>query len=114
MNRVILTGRLTRDVELRYTAQGMAVANFTLAVDRVKKDDERKADFPRVTVFGKTAENVERYLSKGSLVGIEGSITTGQYTDKNGSVIYTTDVIADRVEFLEKRRTDEQAGGIDF
>ena len=80
----------------------MAVATFTLAIDRpVKAGKEKEADFPRVTAFGKTAENCEKYLAKGRMVAVQGSIQTGSYEDKDGKRVYTTDVIANRVEFLE-------------
>lgn len=116
MNSVILIGRLTRDPEISYIPQSnMAVAKFILAVDRpVKQGQEKKADFPRVTVFGRQAENCERFLSKGSRAGIEGRIQTGSYRDKNGQTVYTTDVIASRVEFLEfghKSDVNEQRQG---
>lgn len=103
MNSVVLIGRLVRDPEVRYTAATqMAVANFTLAVNRPKRQDaEQQADFPRVTVFGRQAENCERYLAKGLLVGIQGRLQTGSYQDRDGITRYTTDVIADRVEFLQ-------------
>lgn len=102
MNNVILIGRLTRDPELRYTTSQMAVATFTLAIDRpVKAGKEKEADFPRVTAFGKTAENCEKYLAKGRMVAVQGSLQTGSYTNKDGATVYTTDVIANRVEFLE-------------
>ena len=102
MNQVILIGRLTKDPEVRYAAATQtAVATFTLAVDRpVKSGEEKKTDFPRITVFGKQAENCEKYLAKGRLVGIQGRIQTGSYTNKDGATVYTTDVVADRVEFL--------------
>ena len=102
MNSVVLIGRLTRDPEVRYTAETQtAVCTFTVAVDRpARSGEEKKADFPRITVFGKQAENCERFLKKGRLVGIQGRIRTGKY-DKNGQTVYTTDVYADRVEFLE-------------
>ena len=101
MNSVILIGRLTRDPEVRYTAgTQMAVATFTLAVDRIGAK-EKTTDFPRVTVFGKQAENCERFLKKGRLCGIQGRLQTGSYTNKDGSTVYTTDVVADRVQFLE-------------
>ncbi|MBO4235701.1 MAG: single-stranded DNA-binding protein [Firmicutes bacterium] len=103
MNSVILIGRLTRDPELRYTnGSQMAIAKFSLAVDRpVRQGEERKADFPRITVFGKQAENCEKYLTKGRMVCVQGRIQTGSYQDKDGKTVYTTDVVADRVEFLE-------------
>ena len=103
MNNVILIGRLTRDPELRYTSgTQMAVASFTVAIDRpVRAGGEKQTDFPRVTVFGKQAENCEKYLTKGRLVGVQGRLQTGSYTNKDGATVYTTDVVADRVEFLE-------------
>lgn len=102
MNSVVLIGRLTRDPEIRYTAgTQMAVATFTLAIDRpVRAGGEKQTDFPRVTVFGKAAENCERFLKKGRLCGVQGRLQTGSYT-KDGFTVYTTDVVADRVEFLE-------------
>ena len=102
MNSVQLIGRLTKDPEMRYTAGQMAVCNFTIAIDRpTKQGEEKKTDYPRVTVFGKQAENCDRFLKKGRLVGVQGRLTTGSYQDKNGNTVYTTDVTADRVEFLE-------------
>lgn len=103
MNSVVLIGRLTRDPEVRYTSGTQtAVCTFTVAIDRpVKKDEKKQADFPRVICFGKQAENCERFLAKGRLVGVQGRIQTGSYTNKDGATVYTTDVVADRVEFLE-------------
>ena len=103
MNSVVLIGRLTRDPELRYTSgTQMAVATFTVAIDRpVRAGGEKQTDFPRVTVFGKQAENCEKFLAKGRLVGVQGRLQTGSYTNKDGATVYTTDVVADRVEFLE-------------
>ncbi|WP_312093422.1 single-stranded DNA-binding protein [Aminipila sp.] len=100
MNNIVLIGRLTKDPEVRYIAETqMAVATFTLAVNRPGKD--KGADFPRITVFGKQAENCERFLTKGRLVGIQGRIQTGSYKNKDGVTVYTTDVVANNVEFLE-------------
>ena len=103
MNSVVLIGRLTKDPEVRYTSESqMAVATFTLAIDRPKqKDKDKQTDFPRVTAFGKTAENCERFLAKGRLVAVQGRIQTGKYDNKEGVTVFTTDVIADRVQFLE-------------
>ena len=102
MNNVVLIGRLTKDPEVRYTESQLAVATFTLAIDRQQKEGkEKQADFPRVTAFGKTAELCERFLAKGRLVGIQGRLQTGSYKNKEGVTIYTTDVVADRVQFLE-------------
>lgn len=103
MNSVVLIGRLTRDPEVRYTpSTQMAVGTFTLAIDRpMAKGKEKQTDFPRVTVFGKQAENCERFLTKGRLVGVQGRIQTGSYKNKDGITVYTTDVVANNVEFLE-------------
>ena len=103
MNSVVLIGRLTRDPEVRYTAgTQMAVCRFSIAIDRPpRQNGEKQTDFPRVTVFGKQAENCERFLAKGRLVGVQGRLQTGSYTNKDGATVYTTDVVADRVEFLE-------------
>ena len=103
MNSVVLIGRLTRDPETRYTSGSqMAVCSFTIAIDRVtRQGEEKKTDFPRITVCGKQAENCDRFLKKGRLVGVQGRLQTGSYTNKDGATVYTTDVVADRVEFLE-------------
>ena len=103
MNQVFLTGRLTKDPETRYTSGSqIAVCTFTLAVDRpTKQGEEKKADFPRITVFGRQAENCEKYLSKGKKVAVQGRLQTGSYKNSQGQTVYTTDVVADRVEFLE-------------
>ena len=106
MNRVTLIGRLTKDVDLQTTASGMSRALVTVAIDR--HDQEANTDFPQVTVFGKTAENLARYCGKGSLIGIEGRIQTGSY-EKEGRKIFTTSIIADRVEFLGKRPEESPA-----
>lgn len=103
MNLVLISGRLTKDPEVRYTTgTQMAVAVFTLAIDRGKdkNGEDMGADFPRVTVFGKQAENCERYLAKGCRVAVQGKIQTGSY-EKDGQKVYTTDVIASRVEFID-------------
>ena len=103
VNVVVIVGRITRDVECRYSGSGMAIAKFSVAVDRPRtKDGEKGADFIPVTVFGKAAENCEKYLHKGSRVGVSGRIQTGSY-EKNGTKVYTTDVIANNVEFLESK-----------
>lgn len=101
MNQALLIGRLTADPQVSYTASQMAVAKFTLAVDRPTKDGKKEADFIRIVVFGKQAEICERFLAKGRMTGISGRIQTGSYKDKDGKTVYTTDVIADRVDFLE-------------
>ena len=102
MNSVHLIGRLTRDPELRYTTSQMAVATFSMAIDRpTRADREKETDFPRVTVFGKQAENCEKYLAKGMMAAVQGRLQTGSYTNKNGDKVFTTDVVAERVEFIE-------------
>jgi single-strand DNA-binding protein len=112
MNSVILIGRLTRDPELRYTAGQMAVANFTLAVDRpIRQDKEKQADFPQVTVFGKQAEACEKYLAKGRMAAVQGRIQTGSYKNREGATVYTTDVIAESVKFLERGDKTREARG---
>lgn len=114
MNSVVLIGRLTKDPELRYTSgTQMAVATFTIAIDRpVRAGGEKQTDFPRVTVFGKQAENCEKFIKKGSLVGIQGRLQTGSYDGQDGKV-YTTDVIADRVEFLSWNNNNNSAAPVD-
>jgi single-strand DNA-binding protein len=111
MNNVVLIGRLVRDPELKFIpSNGRAVANFTLAVDKelpkdIKADYESKgkptADFIRIVVFGKQAENCANYLKKGIMTSVIGRISTGSYTTQSGEKRYTTEVVANRVEFLE-------------
>ncbi len=117
MNSVSLIGRLTKDPDIRYTAESqMAVARFSIAINRPPRRDggEQQADFPNIVVFGRQAENCERFLKKGRLVGIQGRLQTGSYTNKDGVKVYTTDVVANRVEFLEwGDRNDRGQGGFD-
>lgn len=102
MNSVVLIGRLTRDPEVRYTSNTQtAVCHFSIAVDRPRTQGrEQTADFIRITVFGRQAENCGRYLAKGRQVAIQGRIQTGSYKNREGQTVYTTDVIANNVEFL--------------
>ena len=109
MNSVTLIGRLARDPELSYTPNTQTAAcRITLAVDRPKRNGDaqgdgdyvRSADFIRVTVWGRQAETCDRYLSKGRQVAVQGRIQTGSYKNRNGDTVYTTDVVAERVEFL--------------
>jgi len=100
MNVVMVIGRLVRDPELKYANSGTAIGNFTVAVDRyAKAGEEKKADFIKVVCFGKTSENVAKFLSKGSECAVEGSIQTGSY-EKDGRTVYTTEVLANRVQFI--------------
>ena len=108
MNRVELIGRLTRDPELRYTGSNIATTRFTLAVNRPfqSQNGEQGTDFINVVVWRKQAENVKKYCTKGSLVAVEGRIQTGSY-EKDGQRVYTTDVVADSVQFLESKAQSE-------
>ena len=111
MNCVSLVGRLTRDPELRKTPSGKSCVRFVLAVNRIfESQNGQKADFPTVVTYGKTADNVSLYCSKGDLIEVDGRLQTGSYEDKNGRTIYTCEVIANRVGFLtpkSKKEDDE-------
>ena len=115
MNKVILMGRLTRDPEVRY-AQGenaMAIARFSLAVDRRRQNnsDGQTADFINIVAFGRLGEFAEKYLHKGTKVALSGRIQTGSYTNKDGQRVYTTDIIADDIEFAESKNSAASDGG---
>lgn len=116
MNRVILCGRLTREPEVRYsqTASGsMAVARYTLAVDRkFKKEGEQNADFINCIAFGKSGEFAEKYFFKGIKIAISGRIQTGSYTNKDGQRVYTTDVVVEEQEFCESKQNQQSSGRI--
>lgn len=108
MNNVCLTGRLTRDPELRYSPNGTAVCNFTLAVNRsfTNQDGEREADFPQVVAFKGTAESIGNYMRKGSMVAVEGRLQTRSYEKEDPAgnyMVYVTEVVANQVHFLEKK-----------
>ena len=109
MNQVTIIGRLTKDPEVRYTEKQTCVARFSVALNRGKDKDGKDlgADYPNVVAFGKTGEIIEKYFSKGKLIGISGRIRTDSY-EKDGKKYYTTDIIADKVEFLEKKENPEQ------
>ena len=111
INREVLVGRMTRDPELRRTPQGDAVTSFTLAVNRnyTSRDGQQQADFINCVVWRKPAENVERYCSKGSLVGVEGRIQTRSYDNSQGQKVYVVEEICDSVQFLETRAARERA-----
>ena len=101
MNIVMLIGRLTKDPEVRYIPDTQrAVASFCIAVDRPTKGEEKKTDFPLISVFGKQAEVCERYLTKGRKVAIEGRLQTRKY-EKNGDTAYASEVVASKVEFID-------------
>ena len=105
LNRVILVGRLTKDPDLRYTPNGVAVATFTLAVNRAfaNQQGEREADFINCVIWRKQAENVANYLKKGSLCGVDGKLQTRNYDGIDGKRVYVTEVLAESVQFLEPR-----------
>ena len=111
MNKVILMGRLTRDPDIRYTQgeNSMAVARFSLAVDRRRTgaDGQREADFINCVTFGKNAEFAERYLHQGTKIVLTGRIQTGSYTNKDGNKVYTTDVVGEDIEFAESKAASE-------
>lgn len=111
MNDFKCIGRLTKDVECKYTQQGMAVARFAVALDRGKSKDgqDRGADFPSCVAFGRTAENLEKFSGKGLRVAITGHLQTGSF-EKDGQKHYTTDVICDRVEFIDWKNSNQQGG----
>ena len=105
MNNVSLIGRLTANPELKYTQSGMAYAKFSIAVDRafVKQGEERQADFINIVAWGKTAEFICKYFSKGGRIALTGRIQTGSYTAQDGTKRYTTDVVAENVEFCDSK-----------
>ncbi|WP_163540074.1 single-stranded DNA-binding protein [Gracilibacillus sp. YIM 98692] len=107
LNRVVLVGRLTKDPDLRYTPSGVAVANFTLAVNRPfsNQQGQRDADFINCVVWRRPAENLANYMKKGSLVGVDGRLQSRSYDDQDGKRVFVTEVVADSVQFLETRGT---------
>ena len=110
INRVILVGRLTKDPEYRQTPSGVSVATFTLAVNRsfTNSQGEREADFINVVVFRKQAENVNKYLSKGSLAGVDGRIQSRSYENTEGQRVFVTEVVADSVQFMDSKGSNQQ------
>ena len=113
INRVVLVGRLTKDPELRYTPSGVAVARFTLAVNRTfsNQQGERQADFINIVVWRKQAENTANFLRKGSLVGVVGRIQTGSYDGQDGKKVFTVEVVAENVQFLEPKSANNTPNG---
>lgn len=128
MNKFIGIGRLVRDPELRYTQSNQPICTFTLAIDKPMSRDKKEeaeannrptADFPRVNVWGNLAESCNKYLSKGSQCAVLGSIQTGSYQDKDDKTVYTTDILANSVEFLSKAsggqaNANQNSGDDDF
>ena len=108
INRVVMVGRMTRDPELRRTGNGAAVTSFTLALNRnYNSADGQQADYISCVVWNKVAENVEKYCSKGSLVGVEGRLRSRSYDNAQGQRVYVTEVVCDSVQFLETKPRDK-------
>lgn len=107
MNKVILLGRLVKDVDVHYTDSGKVTGSFTVAVDRpkMKGQDKAEADFIKCVAWGKTAETIGNYFSKGSRILVEGVIRTGSYKNKNGDTVYTTEVWVNNFEFVESKKS---------
>ena len=118
MNYHAFIGRLVKDPEVRETQSGKKVATFTLAVDRPKRNGESTgADFPRIVVWGKQAENCERFLKKGSLVAVQARFQTGSYKNDKGDTVYTADFVANNVQFLSwngNKESDENVSAEEF
>ncbi|MCC9684182.1 single-stranded DNA-binding protein [Streptococcus agalactiae] len=110
INNVVLVGRLTKDAELRYTPSNVAVATFTLAVNRNRKNEsgEREADFINCVIWRQAAENLANWAKKGSLIGVTGRIQTRNYENQQGQRVYVTEVIAEQFQMLESRNHQEQ------
>ncbi|WP_407807956.1 single-stranded DNA-binding protein [Staphylococcus aureus] len=109
LNRVVLVGRLTKDPEYRTTPSGVSVATFTLAVNRTftNAQGEREADFINCVVFRRQADNVNNYLSKGSLAGVDGRLQSRNYENQEGRRVFVTEVVCDSVQFLEPKNTND-------
>lgn len=105
INNVVLVGRLTKDPELRYSSSNIPMVYFTIAVNRAfsSQNGERQADFISCVAFRKQAENMARFLAKGSLIGVEGRIQTRNYQGKDGNMVYVTEVVANSIQFLESK-----------
>lgn len=112
LNRVVLVGRLTKDPEYRTTPSGVSVATFTLAVNRTftNAQGEREADFINCVVFRRQADNVNNYLSKGSLAGVDGRLQSRNYENQEGRRVFVTEVVCDSVQFLEPKNAQQNGG----
>ena len=106
LNRVVLTGHLTKDPELKVTQSGLSVVQFVIGVQRqfARKDGEREADFISCVAWRRTAENIAKYFRKGQLIGVDGRIQTRSYDDKNGQRVYVTEVVVDNFSFLSSKQ----------
>ena len=111
----MLTGRITKDIELKVTPTGKSVCSFSLAVNRkFVQDGERQTDFINCQLWGKSAETLEKYVKKGMMIGVEGRIQTRKYTNQQGQTVYVTEVVADSFSFLEKKQSNDQQQFNDF
>lgn len=108
INIAVLQGRLTADAELKTTPSGVSVTSFTIAVDRRGKGEERQADFINIVAWRSTAEFITKYFKKGSMIGIEGSIQTRRYQDKNGNNRTAFEVVANNVHFIEGKKNNQE------
>ena len=108
LNKAILMGRITRDLETKYSQNNMAVCRFSIAIDRryVRQGEERQTDFINIVSFGKTAEFVSKYFEKGRMINVIGTIQTGSYVNKEGQKVYTTDIVADEVNFCGDKKSE--------
>jgi|SRR5690625_1488862 len=109
LNRTVLVGRLTKDVDLRYTQSGKGVGNFTIAVNRPFKNQqgENEADFINCVAWGKQAENLAQYMKKGNQIGVDGRLQSRTYENQQGQTVYVTEVVADSVQFLESKSSNQ-------
>lgn len=111
----MLTGRVTKDIELKVTPTGKSVCSFSLAVNRkFVQDGERQADFINCQLWGKSAETLDKYGKKGMLIGVEGRLQTRNYTNQQGQTVYVTEVVAESFTFLEKKQSNDQPQFNDF
>lgn len=110
MNRFVGVGRLTKDVDLRYTQNGVAVANFTIAINRPFKNQqgENEADFINCVVWRKPAENLAQYMGKGNQIGVDGRLQSRTFEGNDGKTVFVTEVVADSVQFLESKKSNDQ------
>ena len=115
INNVVLTGRVTKDIELKVTQTGKSVCSFSLAVERkFVQNGEKVTDFINCQLWGKSAETLEKYGKKGMLIGIEGRLQTRKYTNQQGQTVYVTEVVAESFTFLEKKQSNDQPQFNDF
>lgn len=114
MNKAFLIGRLTRDPELRYSSSNAAIVNFSIAIDRqyTNTQGQRETDFINIVAFQKQAENIKKYVTKGSMVAVDGRIQTRNYEDKDGKRVYVTEVVADRVQFLSSKGSSDGVSSV--